>query len=160
LKQIGAKPAQIVSDSGTEWMGKVKAYLEEEGIVHRTVEVGDHHSLGIIDSFARFMKNALHKHFTLTQDTDWIHYLPRLMKAYNNTPHLGLKPKNRPPMTPNEAHQMETDTRNVHLAKVHAAEEKRKPSVLQVGDYVRVLKQKQVFDRGYQIRYSKQVHLF
>lgn len=158
LKEMGGKPVQIVSDSGTEWMGTVKTYMEQANIVHRTVEVGDHRSLGIIDSFARFMKNAIHKHFTHNQSTDWISYLPQLIGNYNNTPHSSLKAKGQPALTPNESERLETDTRNIHIAAINKADHRKKPSGLIVGDSVRVLKRKQVFDRGYEIRYSVQIY--
>jgi len=40
IDELGGKPVQIVSDSGTEWMGSVKEWMEAEQISHRTVEVG------------------------------------------------------------------------------------------------------------------------
>ena len=157
ISKIGSPPVQIVSDSGTEWMGAVKSYLEKENIVHRTVEVGDHRSLGIIDSFARFMKNSIHKHFTHSQGTDWIHYLEQLINTYNVTPHSSLKAKGQPAMSPNEAGHFETDTRNIHMAAVNKAQHHKRPSGLYVGDHVRVMKRKEVFDRGYEVRYSVKI---
>lgn len=158
IADLGGNPVQIVSDSGTEWAGAVKQYLDDEKIVHRTVPVGTHESLGVIDSMARFIKNALAKHFTHTQTTEWVNYLPGLIKQYNDTPHSGLKAKSQPAMSPDEAQVRETDTRIVHHEKVVKAKSFERSSRLEVGDHVRVLKRKQIFDRGYQIRYSVTVY--
>ena len=158
IKQLGAEPVQIVSDSGTEWKGSVATWLNEKGISHRTVEVGDHNSLGIIDNFAKFIKNSLGKHFTHSQKTEWVSYLPNLISNYNNTPSTALKAKGQLAMTPYEASKMETDTRNLWLEKKETAEKKKRPSGLFLNDNVRVLKRKQVFDRGYSVRYSKEVY--
>jgi len=158
IKQLGTEPVQIVSDSGSEWKGSVKTWLNDKGISHRTVEIGDHHSLGIIDNFAKFIKNSLGKHFTHSQKTEWISYLPNLISNYNNTPSTALKAKGQVAMTPYEASKMETDTRNLWIGKKESSENKKRPSGLFLNDHVRVLKRKQVFDRGYSVRYSKEIY--
>lgn len=86
IKELGGKPVQIVSDSGSEFKGAVETWMNVSGITHRTVEVGTHTSLGIIDRLAKTIKNALHKNFTHQQKTNWIDYLPTLVKNYNDTP--------------------------------------------------------------------------
>lgn len=154
IKQLNGPPVQIVSDSGSEWKGVVGAWLQEQSINHRTVEVGSHESLGVIDSLARFIKNALSKHFTHSQKTEWLSYLPNLILHYNDTPHSSLKAKGEPAMSPEEASKFETDTRNIWIAKKESADKLQKPSGLSVGDHVRILKRKQVFQKGYSVRYS------
>ncbi|MDR3411568.1 MAG: hypothetical protein P4L87_11600, partial [Formivibrio sp.] len=146
FQKLGKPQLTLVTDNGGEFKGVVGKKLKELHIVHHTVEVGDHRSLGMIDSLSRFFKNAFHKHFTQSQNTNWTEYLPRLLDAYNDTPHSGLKG-----MSPLEAEKRETDTRNITYEKVVMD---RKPSKFKIGDHVRVLKQKAVFDRGYEIRYS------
>jgi hypothetical protein len=158
VKELNGLPVQIVSDSGNEFKGVVGEWMEEHKISHRTVEIGSHESLGVIDSLARFIKNALGKHFTHTQKTEWISYLPSLIRNFNDTPHSSLKAKGEPEMSPNEAGQFETDTRNIWLAKKESADKSKKPSGLSVGDHVRILKRKQVFQRGYSVRYSVAVY--
>jgi len=157
IDELGGKPVQIVSDSGTEWMGAVKKWMDEEQISHRTVEVGTHTSLGVIDSFIKYVKNSIHRNFTHSQKTNWIDYLPMLIQNYNNSPHSSLKAHGQPALTPIEGDQFETDVRNIHVEKVYAAQNKRKPSELAVGDHVRVSKRKEVFGRGYSVRYSIEV---
>lgn len=158
LEELGGDPVMIVSDSGTEWAGVVKRYLDQHDITHRTVPVGDHRSLGIVDSMARFIKNAITKHFTHSQKTEWVSYLPTLIKRYNDTPHGGLKAAGQPMMTPDEAAIRETDTRIVHHEKIQKARGIKRPTGLAVGNRVRVLKKKQIFDRGYEVRFSVTVY--
>jgi transposase InsO family protein len=146
FEYLGKPQLTLVTDSGTEFKGVVGKKLKELHIVHHTVEVGDSRTLGMINSLCRFFKNAIHRHFTQTQDTNWVDYLPTLLKSYNNTPHSSLKG-----MTPLEAEKRQTDTRNITYEKVM---KDKKPSKFEIGDTVRVLKQKTVFGRGYEIRYS------
>jgi hypothetical protein len=143
---LGRPLLTLVTDNGTEFMGVVGKRLKDLHIVHHTVEVGDHRTLGMVDSLSRFVKTALHKHFTHTQKVEWIDYLPKLMETYNSTPHSSLKN-----MTPLEAEKRETDTRNISYQRVMRD---KKPDKFAVGDTVRILKKKGIFGKGYSIRYS------
>jgi hypothetical protein len=158
IQGLGGPPLQIVSDSGSEWLGSVKTWLATQNIHHRRVEVGDHRSLGLVDSLARFVKNSLSKHFTSTQKTEWLSYLQPLIEQYNSTPHSSLKQIGHPALSPDEASKFETDTRNIHTEAVEAAADEKTTRGLKVGEYVRVLKRKKLFDKGYEVRYSAEVY--
>lgn len=146
FEELGKPLLTLVTDNGTEFKGVVGKKLKDLHIVHHTVEVGDHRSLGIVDSISRFVKNALHKHFTHTQKVEWFSYLPKLMNSYNSTPHSSLMN-----MTPLEAEERETDTRNIAYGRLI---KDAKPSKFDIGDTVRILKKKNIFGKGYSIRYS------
>lgn len=145
---MGKPQLTLKTDQGGEFKGVVGKKLKELHIVHHTAEVGDHRVLGMIDSLCRFFKNAIHRHFTQTQSTNWIDYLPTLVQSYNNTPHSSLKG-----MSPVEAERKETVTRNLTYNMV--TRDKREPKFA-VGDTVRVLKRKMTFDRGYETKWSIQ----
>jgi len=147
FRELGTPKVTLTTDQGNEFKASVERFLEQKGVVHHTAEVGDHRVLGVIDSLSRFVKNAVHKHFTHSQTTNWIDYLPTLEKSYNETPHSSLKG-----MTPNEAEERPTDTRNIAYDQVM---KDKKPEKFNVGQTVRVLKRKQnPFTKGYEIRYS------
>ncbi len=137
IRQLGVKPIQIVSDSGTEWKSIVANWFKKEGIVHREVEVKDSHALGLINSFSKFVKNAVHKHFTHTGKVEWVSYIAPLIQNYNDTPHGALKLKGEPAMSPDEASINETDTRTIHVENKQAVLKDRMPNNLVVGSYVR-----------------------
>lgn len=158
IKHLGAKPLQIVSDSGTEWKSIVANWLKDEGIAHREVELNDSHALGLINSFSKFIKNSVHKHFTHTGKTEWISYIKPLIQHYNDTPHSSLKLKGEPAMSPDEASKNETDTRTIHVENKQTALKDKKESDLAVGTHVRIMKRKQVFSRGYDVRYSIKIY--
>jgi hypothetical protein len=144
-------PMRITADDGSEWKGAVGEFLESK-LISLDAKAHLHTRMGIIDSFARFVKNSLGKHFTATQSTNWIDYIPTLLAAYHRTPHSGL-PKG---MTPDEATDpvKATEVRDAAYEKVVAAEKGRKVSNIIVGSHVRVIKRKELFDRGYQVRWS------
>ena len=146
FEYLGQPKLTLTTDSGGEFKGVVGKRLKDLHISHQTVDVGDHHALGIIDSLARFFKHAIHKHFTHTQTTNWIDYMPTLLEQYNATPHKGLKG-----MTPTQAETRETDTVNIAYDMVT---KDAKPLKYAVGDTVRVKKTKGTFEHGYTVRYS------
>ena len=141
------KCLRLTTDSGTEFAGSVQRWCEENGVAHATVEVGDHNSLGMIDSFCRYVKNALAKRATHQGNTRWIDYLPSLIQSYNNSPHTSIGG-----LTPNQGVSNEGVVRNMAFDKLQVSEQRK--TKMKVGDWVRVLKRKATFDKGYQIRYS------
>jgi hypothetical protein len=149
VEKLG-KPLAIISDNGNEFEGVVNKWMEESNIARRRAAVGDHRVLGVIDSLSRFFKNALHRHFTHTQTTHYLNYLPTLVQSYNNTPHTSLNK-----MTPDEAVNDQTATREIHYANATGVQWKPK---FKVGQRVRLLKRKQTFGRGYEVRFSIKVY--
>ena len=91
---------------------------------------------------------------THKQTSNWVNILDNLILHYNNTPHSSLKAPGQSALTPNESAKMETDTRNIHIHTKDKAEGVKKHKTFEIGDHVRILKRKRVFDRGYEVRYS------
>ena len=60
-------------DSGNEWKGIFKNYLNENNIYEFHAEIGNQHSIGIIDRFSKTIKtNILH---VITQQNSIRFYL-------------------------------------------------------------------------------------
>ena len=81
----------LVTDSGSEFLNKpVQDLLKELKIEHRTVEVGDHFALGIIDRLSRTVKEMIFQDFTERGSVVWHDRLQQYMDAYNSNPHRGI----------------------------------------------------------------------
>jgi hypothetical protein len=147
-------PMRISSDDGNEFKGVVGLFLESKGVL-LDAKAHLHTRLGIIDSLSRFIKNSFSKHFTATRSTNWIDYIPMLVDGYENTPHSSL-PKG---MSPQEALDPIASTlvRDHQHQRIIAAREGKKPMQFVVGDKVRVLKRKALFDKGYLTKYSTEI---
>jgi transposase InsO family protein len=152
---LGEPPLVLHTDLGSEFKGAVEAYLKKHNIRHRQNEVHDHKTLGIVDRFCGIVKLWIAKYQTHSQSQKYIHALDGFVKKYNNSPHSNLGE-----FTPNEALRYPRDIRNVFYGRVQDAMNKKrgKSKVLAVGDYVRILKIKGVFDKGYHVKYSLGVH--
>lgn len=149
--QIG-KPHMLTSDSGSEFKGAVDKFLEHNHIVHHTTEPLDHNVLGIVDRMSQTVKHMISKHMHHKQTTNWIDVLPSLIENYNETPHSGVGG-----LTPNLAEIDVTSARAVAVGRLEKSQEKLQRT-FEVGDHVRVSKQKGVFGKGYETRWSLKVH--
>lgn len=154
FRQLG-NPRRVVSDSGSEFKGAVDKFLTQHHMAHYKVEPGDHNVLGLVDRVMQTMKNMIQRTITATGSTRWIDALPNLVKNYNDTPHSGLGGQ-----SPDEAAVNITETRDLAFAKKERSKEVKEKSKVQlnVGDQVRIGKEKGVFGKGYEQRWSIKVY--
>lgn len=142
IKNAG-QPLKIISDNGSEFLNKyMNKYLNSLSIFHETNDVGYHKALGIIDAFSRTLKNKIYKGFTNNNNSEWVNELPRLVKAYNNSPHRSLLG-----LSPNEVNMNSGLINEVNVIK---NQEARSRSIkFKVGQLVRRKLAKPVFTKGY-----------
>ena len=111
FKQADATPYIITSDSDTTFKSKeIQKLFSQNKIVHNTVPIGDHHSLGIIDRFARTLKTVLHKRFLKYNSLNWVDSLPKIVENYNNSPHSSIDD-----IKPDEASEPENIARIIDI---------------------------------------------
>ena len=149
-----ALPTMMQSDKGSEWKDVVQKWYDSVGIITKQADVGDHRSLGIVDSASRLVKNWIHRHITHTQQNKFIDAIPTFVAAYNRTPHTSLGG-----LTPNQAIKYPWEVQRYRFEKrAQKKRYERKEKTFDVGDHVRVLKNKETFDRGYHVKYSLTVY--
>jgi transposase InsO family protein len=155
-KEFGVYPKVILSDKGSEFKGATAKLLAKHSIIHRTAEVGDHRRLGIVDRFSGVVKGWISKNMTHKQTTKYVGALSGFLKKYNNAPHSSLGG-----MSPNEAWEFPSEALDFHYTRIQKGIKKqgKKPSgEIEVGSWVRVLKLKGMFDKGYHVKYSLTPH--
>ena len=93
LKKIFIKnvPERITSDNGGEFKGQVSEYFRQNNIEHRTVQVGDHRTMGIIDRFIRTIRNELNLIWEFNENFEWVPIIHEVVDAYNKTYHNTIK---------------------------------------------------------------------
>ena len=144
FKSIEQTPKNLFTDQGTEFFNShMKKYCEEMNInlYHTYSEIGGGH----IERFNRTLKEKMYKHLTLTQSNDYISNLPKIMKQYNETRHRIIKQK---PIDVYFNGVIPAETANDKLNM----EQKFKK-----GDYVRISKLNELFEKGYTRRWSPEV---
>jgi len=153
IKELGMIPKVILSDMGSEFKGATAKFLVNNKIIHRLADVGDHRRLGIVDRFSGIVKSWIARHMTYHQTKKYIDVLPKLVEKYNSAPHSSLGG-----MSPDEAWEFPREARNYHYEKIQRGLKGKVKGGIDVGDWVRVLKLKGVFDKGYHIKYSLVTH--
>ena len=155
FSMLSDKPPNILlTDQGSEWAGNTARMLDKMKVIHKKAEVGDHNRLGLIDRFSQTVKRWIAKLMTHKQTQAYIDKLPELITRYNASPHSSLGD-----MSPDEAWKYPSEARNIHYNKIqHALNGKRGKKEIAIGDSVRVLNLKKVFDKGYHVKYSLTPH--
>ena len=143
----------LTTDMGSEWISDAfDEVLVEKEIPHSLAQEGDHHKMGMIERFNRTIKALLGKYFTAFDTKGkWIDALPDIVHNYNNTFHRGIQ------CTPLEAErnpQIRKQIRNAASFKTSLLDYTKG---LHVGDKVRVLQNRQLFEKEGP-KWSRQVY--
>jgi hypothetical protein len=131
----------ITSDSGSEFTSGASSEWFEKHKIKTFFWTGDSHRLGIINRFHRTLKQKLLKYMVATDSTRWIDIMDKLIDNLNNTFNRGIGMTPMDASNPLLTSQIINDAIN-KTVKIHREE----PS-FEVGDYVRVLKKKQIFGK-------------
>ena len=153
----GRTPAVLMSDNGSEFISRSFAKLRDEhGIRASYAEPGDHHRMGLIERFNKTIRGVLTKYMTAFKTKKWIDVLPKLVKNYNNTVHSSTGSK------PSAASSAEAGGRidKKIEARIKDKEDKARNELttFQVGDEVRSLKNKVMFEKGALPKWSSEIH--
>ena len=139
LKTVQEKVSFVQTDSGTEFVNKkVGDLLREEGIEFHAVDPGDHTGQGKIERFNGTLRRLITIYESAYKTRDWVSVLPDLLYNYNHRYHsaIGCAPVNADYQT----------VFDKELAKYDAAQ--KQFDQFSVGDSVRVLTNKEIFDKG------------
>ncbi|MDR3547408.1 MAG: DDE-type integrase/transposase/recombinase [Candidatus Pacebacteria bacterium] len=143
-------PQVLMSDNGSEFKNtKFRAFLKENNIKPSYAEPGDHHRMGIVERFNKTIRARLTTYMTAFKTKKYIDKLPKLVRNYNTSPHSALGGST--PSNPSEAKIKD----RIDRKEFQAAMEQR---VFEVGDKVRSMKNKVMFEKGAQPKWSLSVH--
>ena len=143
IKQSNRKPNKIWVDQGGEFYNNVfKKWLSDNGIImHSTYNEG---KSVVAERFIRTLKNKLFKHMTASGKNVYYDVLDDVANKYNNTKDSTIKMK-------------PIDVRD--NKRVYIDEHNEKDSRFKVGDRVRISKFKNIFAKGYNPNWSKEIFI-
>lgn len=137
-------PAHLWADAGGEFVNKeMNKWTEEHGITL-------YHTYGnskscIVERFNRTLKTNLWRYFTAARSRNWEKVLPVFIADYNKRKHRTIN------MTPKEAHSL--DDEGIIALYTHQygdiPSKNERPAKFKVGDYVRLNRSKEIFEKGY-----------
>jgi len=148
LSSMDNHPNTIITDEGLEFYNRqTNDIFKKYGILHYSIKSSKKASMA--ERAIQTIKNRLEKYFYHNHTKRWIDVLPQMTKNYNNTPHriIGMAPnavndKNRKKVFK----QMFPDIDVQISPRLHK------------GDTVRLLIKKNLFDKGYKRKWSKELY--
>lgn len=143
-KQVRESAVFVQSDNGSEF-AEARPWLEKQGVKYKMVQVGDHNSQAIVESFNRTLRMMFRKIFVVNGNMKWHEYLQGTIDYYNNDRiHSSIKAK----------------PEDVWVGKTKPfVEAERFVDDLKVGDVVRIAVRREIFDKSTAIpMYSKKTY--
>lgn len=148
LKQLPEIPQYIVTDMGTEYYNsKMSALFERFGIKHYSIR--GRHKACVAERFIRTLKSRLEKYFWANRTRKWIDVLDQFIENYNSTYHRSIR------MAPKNV--SESNRRQVFRTLYPKIKDDTPPR-LSKGDRVRILRQKNIFEKGYTRNWSEEIY--
>lgn len=141
------KMKNFQTDDGKEWFNSHVAKLVKKYKINHYSTYSELKA-SIVERLNRTLKTRMWKLFTARGTHHWLSILPDIVKSYNNTRHrtIGMKP---------------IDVKLKHVKEILAKINKTKPQIskskFNVGDSVRISKQKRVFTKGYLPNWTNEV---
>ena len=138
-------PTYVQTDKGREFLNAVFfSFLKSRSILHYTSE-NDDIKCAIVERFNRTLKSKMWRYFTYAKHLRYVEVLPKLLQSYNSTYHSSIK------MAPDKMdrhYESEVGTRRTSV--------KYK---FKVGDTVRISRTVEVFRKGYEGAWSREVFI-
>lgn len=149
FKSTHRTPKKLWTDQGSEFINhNFKKFLKDSNI--ELYHVYNEGKANVIERFNRTLGELIQKHMTTNQTSKYINVLDNLLKEYNNRFHTSIK------MTPFEALNPE-NTSTVLNNLYSDIEPITTTKKFKVGDRVRITKYKNIFEKGYTPKWTKEI---
>ena len=148
----GRRPNMIRTDEGKEYSGKmVQDFLKEKDIYHLTAYNVYHANYA--ERVIRTIKGRLYRYFTKKQTLKYIDQLQNIVDSYNSSRHSFLK------MSPD---QVTLENQQELYEKLYLPTELKREKTpviykFEVGDKVRIPKERNPFKKGYQQSWTDEI---
>ena len=143
LSQSDYRVYNICVDNGSEFKASFEKFCNKKSI--KLYRVQGHQKNAIAERFIRTLKEKLWRFFRMKGVTKWVAVLPKIVDAYNKSPHRSIK---MPPNSVNNA--------NSHIVykNLYPKPVVKKPSKFKLGDIVKFSKTFNSMQKSYEGRWS------
>ena len=150
FKTFDKFPVHIVTDRGLEFYNvQVQKVFQNYGINHYSIPTKSKWKASIVERVIRTLKTRIERYFTKNNTKKWYPILEQLTTNYNATPH---RSHGHVPMKINHENQQAVYKRLYPNISV------RTDCRLQVGDKVRKIIDKTLFEKGYTANWSEEIY--
>jgi len=148
LKNVPETPKSIITDLGTEYYNaKVNALFTKLGIRHYSIR--GKHKACVAERFIKTLKGRLERYFWQNKTHNWIDVLDKFINNYNETYHRSIR------MAPNDVTEV---NRKEVFRTMYPNLKDNTPARLNKGDQVRLLRTKNIFEKGYTRSWSTELY--
>jgi hypothetical protein len=144
----GRRPWSLYTDRGKEFVGRpFQKMLEERGVRHVLATSPDVKAPNV-ERFNRTLKSRLWKYFTRNKTLNYLDVLPAMTRAINRS---YSRPIGCAPV------EVTMENENVIRKRLYGSIVPSDKFTFKVGDYVRIAKEKNVFEKAYKAGYTEEV---
>ena len=143
-------PINLVTDKGLEFYNKeVGRVFASYGINHYSTPTKTKWKASVAERVIRTIKSRLFKYFKAKKTTNWVDVLPEFTKNYNSTPHSshGFPPDD-----------VSSENRDIVYKKLYPQNTLTIVCKLKIGDKVRKIRDKTLFEKGYTENWSDEIY--
>ena len=150
ILQTGRKPERLQTDAGTEFLNRpFQDFLKKNDIEFFVTR--SEMKASVVERFNRTLKTKMWKYFTWKNTLRYVEILPDLMYSYNHSYHRSIKMK---PALVNKSNEKDVwETLYGSLSKTTSKAKFK----LQIGDQVRISKQRRTFKKGYLPSWTEEI---
>ena len=144
-------PINLVTDRGREFYNEeVQKIFDSYGINHYSTPTKTKWKASVAERVIRTIKSRLFKYFKANKTTNWVDILPQLTANYNSIPH---KSHGFPP------DDVSSENRDKVFKKLYPQNTLTIVCKLKIGDKVRKIKEKTLFEKGYTENWSEEIYI-
>ena len=141
-------PQTIIFDEGKEFLNKDVGKLFAKYNIH-SYSILTAKKAGAVERVNRTIKSIMWRYFTENKTKRWVPVLPEIIKNYNSTFHRSIN------MSPNS---VTWANRKTVYKTLYPDINVRTKCKLKVGDTVRIVLKKDIFEKGYTQSWSKEIY--
>ena len=148
----GNKVDFLYGDNGKEFMGKFREFANKNNI--RVIFTKSTNKASIAERFIRTLKQRLYRYFTFSKEKNYINVLDKVINNYNNSYHGSIKMKPSEVNKKNEKKVYENlygNNEDIINNFIHYS--------FNIGDYVRRVVQKNLFEKGYTQNWTSEIYI-
>lgn len=148
-----ANPKYLQTDQGSEFFNKhMKEYLKTKSITLYATD--SNKKASIIERFNRTLRDKLWRYFTYIGTSKYFDILNEIVENYNNSYHRSIKDK---PSNVNLKNQKQIFRNLYGYDMEEGPEDTIERFKFKVGDKVRIVKYKTLFDKGYKANWTTEI---
>ena len=155
------------SDRGTEYTSVQNELKEKYGVNLYFTKTMSPHKAAYAERVIQTVGRRIYRLMEISKSLRWIDFIEPIQKSYNNSWHSGL-PRYLSPndivndndasMRAKRKYALEQVAQNKRVERNQERRRKRGIAELRVGDSVRIIKDKNIFDKSYPSSFSKEIY--